>query len=119
MANSRFRSRTGDLFAIPIDERRVGYGQIVRKTPGGLCWLAVFECLGLVDGDVDSIRVAGPSSMDDGMRLLSRAAAGAFGPRSGGDRGTARPRRRAVFRAGRGAQSLLHDGPEPARLVAG
>lgn len=49
MANSRSRSRTGDMFTLPVDEQRVAYGQIVHKTPGGLCWLAVFEGVGEVD----------------------------------------------------------------------
>jgi hypothetical protein len=58
-AKKRLRLNVGDVFCIPVDEERVGYGQIVAQwsESGGHFYFAIFDSLYPVDEvpDLESI----------------------------------------------------------------
>ena len=61
MSRKRSRFQVGDIFTIPIDEDRVGYGQIVApfRESGGHFYLAVFDGAYRRDADPDLEAVVG------------------------------------------------------------
>lgn len=48
-AKKRLKLRVGDIFSVPIDDRRVGYGQIAASWGEGHYYFAVFEGVYSVD----------------------------------------------------------------------